>query len=115
MPTQSFKLSKKANQVFNNYVGEAVNYYKRKKGWTNEDLSVQINLTESFIKKANTGSRHYNAYHIWQIAQLLNVPISHFYPPLKNDADGLKQYQEIYPLAKKDDFERFLHLLIKDL
>jgi transcriptional regulator with XRE-family HTH domain len=100
-----------AIEAFYSYIGLAIDYYKRKKEWTNKDLAIQADLSESFVKQANTGSRHYNAYRIWKIASLLDVPVSYLYPPSTNDDSGLKQYQEIYPQATKKDFENFMHLL----
>lgn len=101
----------KAMKYFNLYIGSAVNYYKIKKGWTNHDLSIQSNLSESFIKQANTGLRHYNAYHLWNLARLIEVPIYKLYPPLSIDAKNFKQYKEIRPQATFDDFKNFVDLL----
>lgn len=103
--------SKESEKAFNSYIGSAVNYYKRKKGWTNKDLSIQTDLTESFVKQANTGFRHYNAYRIWKIASVLGISISDLYPPTTNNTEGLERYQELYPNASREDFEKFINLI----
>lgn len=98
-------------KAFNAYVGSAVNYYKTKKGWTNRQLAIQADFSESFIKQANTGSRHYNAFHLWRLARLLNISVYKLYPPLTTDDLAFKQYKEIRPEATYEDFVAFIHLL----
>ena len=101
--------------AFYAYIGLAVDYYKRKKEWTNKDLGIQVNVSETFIKKANTGIRHYSASRIWTIAKMLDVPVSNLYQPTIKDEKGFKKYHEIYTYASKDDFNRFMDLLNEDL
>lgn len=104
-----------AEKVFNAYVSDAVDYYKRSKDKHNIDLAVILDCSESFIKQANTNlnGKHYNAYHLWLFAKHLNVDVSEFYPPLKKGQRNFVKYHQIRPQATKQNFYDFVDSLNK--
>lgn len=87
---------------FYSFVGSAVSYYKDKRGLTNSQLAIRLNLSESFVKQANIGIKHYNSFHLWKIAKVLDVPVAKLYPP--TDKDHFSEYLEIKPMSSKQNY-----------
>lgn len=91
---------------FYSFIGSAVSYYKDKRGLTNVQLAVRLDLSESFIKQANLGIRHYNSFHLWKISKVLNVPIEKLYPP--TDTNHFNEYLQIKPMSSKQNYLNFI-------
>ena len=98
---------KKIKNEFYSYVGNAVDYYKRKQGLKNQQLAIELNVSESFIKKANTGKSKYNSLHLWILGSYLKVSLNKLTPPV-ND---FLEYQKIRPKATKKSYENFIKKL----
>lgn len=97
---------------FYSFVGSSVSYYKDKRGLTNTELAIKLNLSESFVKQANLGIKHYNSFHLWKIAKILNIPASKLYPP--TDTKHFNQYLEIKPMSSKLNYLDFIKKLEED-
>lgn len=93
--------------TFIQYIGDAVAYYKRANGKTNKDLAIYLDVSESFIKQANSGYKAYSLTNLWRLSRYLNTDINSFFPPLNN----FKQFQEIRSHATKKDYQIFLEEL----
>lgn len=89
------------------YVGNAVDYYKRKHGSTNKDLAIYMNVSESFIKRANLGEKQYNSLHLWKLANYLQVNINKLVPP----SNDFEEYQRIRPSATIQEYKKFINLM----
>lgn len=90
--------------TFIQYIGDAVTYYKRANGKTNKDLAVYLDVSESFIKQANSGYKSYSLSNLWKLSRYLETDINKFFPPLNN----YKQFREIRSHASKKDYQIFL-------
>ena len=106
-------VKKQEQEVFNTYVSDAVVYQKISKAKDNFELAAALGTSESFIRKANSNSegKHYNAYHLWKLANYFEINISELYPPIKNDKNAFEQYKKIRPAATEEDFLKFNHAL----
>lgn len=98
---------KQLTYLLGEYSSEAVDYYKRLQGIKNIDLAMQLGVSESYIKKIISGKSHYNATHLWILADYLNVSVDHFFPP-KND---FEQYKKIRPAATYQSYKKFINII----
>jgi len=98
---------KSSKNEFYQYLGEAVDHYKRKIGYTNKDLAIQMDVNESFIKNANRGERHYNSFHLWKLANILEISVEKLMPPINN----FDNYKEIRFSSTEQDYRLFLKKL----
>lgn len=85
-------MEKKQPHYVDVHVGSRVRLRRMLKGVSQEQLGEHLNLTFQQIQKYEKGANRISASRLWEIAEVLSVPISFFYEGLtsaQNMATGL--------------------------
>jgi transcriptional regulator with XRE-family HTH domain len=61
------------------HVGQVIRNTRRTRGFTQQTLAAQVGVKFQQIQKYETGANRVSASRLWEIAQVLDVPVSHFF------------------------------------
>lgn len=80
------KTKKHANRV-DVHVGRRLRIRRVIQGMSQTALAEQLGLTFQQLQKYESGANRVSASRLWQIAQILDVPVQWFFMGLDNEAD----------------------------
>ncbi len=61
------------------HVGHTIRNTRRARALTQQMLAAQVGVKFQQIQKYETGANRVSASRLWEIAQVLDVPVSHFF------------------------------------
>jgi transcriptional regulator with XRE-family HTH domain len=61
------------------HVGQTIRNTRRARALTQQTLAAQVGVKFQQIQKYETGANRVSASRLWEIAQVLDVPVSHFF------------------------------------
>ncbi len=103
------------------YVGLRVRSRREELGISREKLAKHLSISYQQIQKYESAKNRISQSKLWEIAQVLNVPVSYFYPTekvLHSIPEIDKREGEIrllidayYSLPDKEDRQAVLHLM----
>ena len=67
------------------HVGKRVRLGRAFLGMSQEQLGTDINITFQQLQKYDRGANRISASHLWDISQILDVPISYFFDDMTQD------------------------------
>jgi transcriptional regulator with XRE-family HTH domain len=88
------------------FVGSRVRFFRLMKNWSQTDLAGHLDLTFQQVQKYERGSNRIGAGRLSKIAQLLDKPVTAFYPA------GAKPDDEDSQVFKMVDTPQALRLLL---
>jgi len=74
-------------------VGRRVRIRRVLCGLSQTALAEQLGLTFQQLQKYESGANRISASRLWQIAQILDVPISWFFMGIDDDTDKLEEFR----------------------
>lgn len=75
------------------HVGRRVRIRRVLCGLSQTALAEQLGLTFQQLQKYESGANRISASRLWQIAQILDVPISWFFMGIDDDTDKLEEFR----------------------
>lgn len=92
------------SKMLNEYIAKKVQYIAKINNKKSADLAAGLNVSESFINKVHSHTKHYNVAHLYILSRLLDCEVSDFYP------DNYTTYKRLYPLSglQDNEFENWL-------
>ena len=87
------------------HVGRRVRIRRVLVGLSQTALADQLGLTFQQLQKYESGANRISASRLWQIAQILDVPISWFFEGLDGESDEFEQFR-----TKRDTLELVRHI-----
>lgn len=75
------------------HVGRRVRIRRVLCGLSQTALADQLGLTFQQLQKYESGANRISASRLWQIAQILDVPISWFFMGIDDDTDKLEEFR----------------------
>jgi len=79
------------------HVGRVIRHTRRGRGLTQQMLAARVGVKFQQIQKYETGANRVSASRLWEIAQVLDVSMNHFfddYPPQAGHAPETAQRQD---------------------
>ena len=73
------------NNAVDMHVGKRVRLRRTLLGLSQEQLSVSLNITFQQVQKYERGANRISASRLWDIAQIVDVPISYFFDDMSDD------------------------------
>jgi len=61
------------------HVGHVIRNTRRGRGLTQQMLAARVGVKFQQIQKYETGANRVSASRLWEIAQVLDVPVNHFF------------------------------------
>lgn len=77
---------KKTPHPVDAHVGQGVRSRRVLRGMTQSVLAEQIGLTFQQLQKYESGANRISASRLWEIAQILDVPVASFFDGLESDS-----------------------------
>ena len=82
---QNFRITN--NNAIDMHVGKCVRLRCKLLGMTKEQLGAELNVTVQQVRKYERGANRISASRLWDISQILDVPISYFFDEFLNFLD----------------------------
>ena len=73
------------NNAVDMHVGKRVRLRRTLLGMSQEQLGVSLNITFQQVQKYERGANRISASRLWDIAQIVDVPISYFFDDMSDD------------------------------
>ena len=73
------------NNAFDMHVGKRVRLRRILLGMSQEQLGTELNITFLQVQKYERGANRISASRLWDISQILDVPISYFFDDMSQD------------------------------
>ena len=73
------------NNAIDMHVGKRVRLSRTLLGMSQEQLGTELNITFQQVQKYERGANRINASRLWDIGQILDVPISYFFDDMSQD------------------------------
>ena len=70
------------------HVGKRIRHRRWLQGMTQQQLAEQVGIKFQQIQKYETGMNRVSASRLWDIASVMDVPVSFFFEGLSQSADG---------------------------
>ncbi len=86
-------VSKKGPNPVDVHVGRRVRIRRVLCGLSQTALADQLGLTFQQLQKYESGANRVSASRLWQISQILDVPIAWFFMGIDDDADRLEEFR----------------------
>lgn len=87
------------------HVGKGVRSRRVLRGMTQSVLAEQIGLTFQQLQKYESGANRISASRLWEIAQILDVPVASFFDGIEPGAAGAEDLPEIRSLPDAEMLE----------
>ncbi len=87
------------------HVGKGVRSRRILRGMTQAVLAEQIGLTFQQLQKYESGANRISASRLWEIAQILDVPVASFFDGIEPGASGTEDLPEIRSLPDAEMLE----------
>ena len=71
------------------HVGKRLKRARLARGMSQERLAAEMNITFQQVQKYEKGLNRIGASRLWDLAQVLNVPISYFYEGMSEETQGM--------------------------
>lgn len=81
------------------HVGTRVRMCRTLKGLSQQKLAASLGLTFQQVQKYERGANRISASRLWELGQILDVPVSHFFEDA--DAAGVKDHRFGAPVVEK--------------
>lgn len=81
------------------HVGTRVRMCRTLKGLSQQKLAASLGLTFQQVQKYERGANRISASRLWELGQILDVPVSHFFEDA--DAAGVKDHRFGAAVAEK--------------
>lgn len=99
---------KKEKKQFNKSLGNKIEYFRKMRGMTLDDLSIQIGYTSSYISYIEKGNNTPSVFVVKKISDALNIPIEKLFNDIKKEDINLEVKTD--PLLEKEDFQEYFNL-----
>lgn len=86
---------KKSPHPVDVHVGQGVRSRRVLRGMTQSVLAEQIGLTFQQLQKYESGANRISASRLWEIAQILDVPVASFFDGIESDTSDVQDLPEI--------------------
>ena len=73
------------NNAIDMHVGKRVRLRRTLLGMSQEQLDAELNITFQQVQKYERGANRISASRLWDISQILDVPISYFFDDMSQD------------------------------
>ena len=73
------------NKAIDMHVGKRVRLRRTLLGMSQEQLGTELNITFQQVQKYERGANRISASRLWDIGQILDVPISYFFDDMSQD------------------------------
>ena len=73
------------NNAIDMHVGKRVRLRRTLLGMSQEQLGTELNITFQQVQKYERGANRISASRLWDISQILDVPISYFFDDMSQD------------------------------
>jgi transcriptional regulator with XRE-family HTH domain len=73
------------NNAIDMHVGKRVRLRRTLLGMSQEQLGAELNITFQQVQKYERGANRISASHLWDISQILDVPISYFFDDMSEN------------------------------
>jgi transcriptional regulator with XRE-family HTH domain len=107
------------NNAIDMHVGKRVRLRRTLLGMSQEQLGAELNVTFQQVQKYERGANRISASRLWDISQILDVPISYFFDDMSegtmrssprwisrgDNADVLNREQIKDPMARRETLE----------
>ena len=74
------------NNAIDMHVGKRVRLRRTLLGMSQEQLGTELNITFQQVQKYERGANRISASRLWDIGQILDVPISYFFDDMSQDS-----------------------------
>lgn len=85
---------KKSPHPVDVHVGQGVRSRRMLRGMTQSVLAEQIGLTFQQLQKYESGANRISASRLWEIAQILDVPVASFFDGIEPETSGARDLPE---------------------
>jgi transcriptional regulator with XRE-family HTH domain len=92
-PRETRTVGRKGPNPVDVHVGRRVRIRRVLCGLSQTALAEQLSLTFQQLQKYESGANRVSASRLWQIAQVLDVPISWFFMGIDDDTDRLEEFR----------------------
>ena len=82
-PDKNFRVTN--NNAVDMYVGKQIRLRRTLLGLSQEQLGVELSVTFQQVQKYERGANRVSASRLWDISQILDVPISYFFDGMTDD------------------------------
>lgn len=79
----------KSQQRIDDVIGDKIRKLRTQQGLTQENLGDAVGISYQQIQKYETGANRISASRLFEIANVLGMPVAHFYEGLPNASDQL--------------------------
>ena len=73
------------NNAIDMHVGKRVRLRRTSLGMSQEQLGTELNITFQQVQKYERGANRISASQLWDISQILDVPVSYFFDVMSQD------------------------------
>tara|TARA_E500000318_G_scaffold108836_1_gene120536 strand:- start:581 stop:1213 length:633 start_codon:yes stop_codon:yes gene_type:complete len=76
------------NNAVDNYVGQRLRICRKRRGLTLEQLGRGLGITSQQVQRYEQGGNRISASRLWDMAQILGVPIGYFFDEMDTETAG---------------------------